>query len=451
MATSTSSIGGLASGLDTATIIDQLMSLEAVPQTKLKTRVTTEQSVITALQTLNTKVSVVASKAEALAKASAWNPVKATSSNTAVTVTASAGATPSNLNVTVIDTAKTHQVGFTNAAKLTDQVTGGTTSFKIDRFDGSPVALTSDGSLKGMIDAINNPANATGLRASAIKVGTDGNGDAQYQLFVESTKTGVAEDFQLTAEDGSALLGGNTVRAGSDAKISLGTGITVTSASNTFEGIVDGVNVTLGAAATNATTATVSVTRDADSLSSQVSALVDSLNAALDEISTQTAYNAETSTAGKLLGDASVRALRDSLMNSIYPTDGSSLASVGIQTTREGKLVFDATKFKEAYAADPTKVASRFTTEGGGFASRLEKAAKAASSSSTGTISQAITGRKAEVTRLNDSIEAWDDRLALRRTTLERQYTALETAMSSMSSQSSWLSAQIEALKPSSS
>ena len=38
------SVSGLASGLDTATIIDQLMQLEAAPQTRLKSRVTTEKS-----------------------------------------------------------------------------------------------------------------------------------------------------------------------------------------------------------------------------------------------------------------------------------------------------------------------------------------------------------------------------------------------------------------------
>lgn len=446
MASSTSSIGGLASGLNTADIIDQLMKLEAVPQSKLKTRVTTEQSVITALQTLNTKVSVLGSKAEALAKSTAWAPVTATSSNAAVTVKADTGAVPSTLNVTVIDTAKSHQIGYATPAKLSDSVTGGTTSIKLDRFDGSPVTLSTDGTLKGVVDAINSTTNDTGLRASAIRVGKDANGDAQYQLFVESKETGVAQDFELTTEDGSDLLGGYTARAGTDAKITLGTGITLTSATNTFEDVVDGVDLTLGAAATNATTSTVTVSRDSASLSSQVSALVDALNAALDEIGTQTAYNAESNTAGKLLGDAGIRSLRNSLLNSVYPTDGTSLASLGIQTTREGKLTFDATKFKEAYAANPAAVAEKFTTEGGGFASRLEKAAKAASNTANGTVTQAITGRKQEVKRLEGSIEAWDLRLELRRTTLERQYTALETAMSSMSNQSNWLTTQLNAL-----
>ena len=44
------SVGGLVSGLDTATIISQLMQLEARPQTMLKSKVTTEQKVVAALQ-----------------------------------------------------------------------------------------------------------------------------------------------------------------------------------------------------------------------------------------------------------------------------------------------------------------------------------------------------------------------------------------------------------------
>lgn len=445
----TSTISGLASGLDTTSIIDSLMALEAVPQTKLKTRVSTEQSVITAMQALNTKVSVVASKAEALAKASAWTPVVASSSNSAVTVTADTTAKPTSLHVTVLDVAKTHQVGFTTPSKLTDAVTGATTSFKIDRYDGTPVTVPSDGTLKGVVDAINDPANSTGLHASAIKVGTDAGGVAQYQLFVESTETGVAQDFQLTAQDGSALLGGYTSRSGSDAQISLGTGITVTSTSNTFTDVVDGVDITLADSATNATTANISVTRDSASLATQVKGLVDALNAALDEITSATAYDPDTGTAGKLIGDSAVRELRSQLLNTVYPANGGSLASLGIQTTRAGKVEFDAAKFKEAYTADPTGVAERFSTTGDGFAARLDKAAKAASNSANGTITMGITGRKQAITRLNDSIDSWDMRLELRRTTLERQFTALETAMSQMSSQSSWLTAQIDSMNAS--
>jgi flagellar hook-associated protein 2 len=68
-----------------------------------------------------------------------------------------------------------------------------------------------------------------------------------------------------------------------------------------------------------------------------------------------------------------------------------------------------------------------------------------------GTVTAAVTGRTAATRRLQDSIEAWDVRLELRRTTLSRQFTALETALSQMQGQSSWLAGQLSALSGSSS
>ncbi|MEA2184985.1 MAG: Flagellar hook-associated protein 2 N-terminus [Solirubrobacteraceae bacterium] len=38
--TSTQSVSGLSSGIDTATIVDQLMAIERQPQTRLKSQVT---------------------------------------------------------------------------------------------------------------------------------------------------------------------------------------------------------------------------------------------------------------------------------------------------------------------------------------------------------------------------------------------------------------------------
>ena len=41
---------------------------------------------------------------------------------------------------------------------------------------------------------------------------------------------------------------------------------------------------------------------------------------------------------------------------------GTSLAGVGIQLDRYGKLVFDADAFNTAYEADPGAVAAKFTS-----------------------------------------------------------------------------------------
>lgn len=436
------SISGLSSGLDSAGIIDALMRLEAVQQQRLRTRVGDEQSLVTKLQGINTRTSVVASKAETLAEEAGWAGLTATSTNTAVSVTAGSSASPGRLDVTVQATATTHQLGFADAHALTDVVTGAGTTVRITRPGADPLDVdTGDGTLAGLVAAINDPANETGLRASAVRVG-----EGQYRLLVESAETGAAQAFDLTDADGQQLLGGATARAGTDARIDLGAGITVTSATNTFTDVLPGVSLTLAAGTAPGSSAGITVARDGSAMSAKVKDLVDTVNGVLEEIKAQTAFNAATKKSGPLSGEAAVRQLRSDLQNALYPTDGTStMASVGIEIDRYGTLTFDAARFAEAYAADPAGVAAMFTGADG-FAGRVEKVATTASRSGDGTITQAIAGRNSGISRLEDGIEAWDRRLELRRTTLERQYAALEVALSQLAGQGNWLSAQIGAL-----
>jgi flagellar hook-associated protein 2 len=219
------SISGLASGLDTATIIEQFMQLEAIPQTRLKTRLTADKSAVTILQALNTKLAGLATKAADLAQPATWATVTATSSDPAVAVTTKGASTVGALSIRVDQTALTHRLEHSSAVGL--EAAGSVpTTVRIDRLDGSaPVDVATDGTLRGLAAAINDPANATGLRATTVKVGAD-----SYRLLVESAASGAAGDFTLTdAADGSALLGGATVRAGRDAQLTLGDSIVRTS------------------------------------------------------------------------------------------------------------------------------------------------------------------------------------------------------------------------------
>lgn len=434
------SISGLASGLDTATIINQLMSLEAVPQSRLKSRVTTEQRAVTAMQTLNSLVAGLATRAEALTKPASWSPLSATSSNEHVAVTQTDTAIPTSFSLRIDQTALGHRLEFASPAGLTTPAAV-PTAVRIDRLDGTtPIDLTTDGTLQGLVNAVNDPANATGVRAVAVKVG-----DNQYRLLVESTTTGAATDFTLRgAADGADLLGGATVRAGRDAQVTLGNSIVATSTTNTFADLVPGVSVTLSASA--AGSADVSITRDTSAVLANVKGLVDSINGVLTELDSLTAAKSATGSAGLLVGDAGLRTLRGRILDTVFPIDGTSLATLGIQTDRSGKLVLDEAAFTQAYLADPASVAGRFSTVETGFAARVRSTAEAASNTTTGSLTIAITGRTDAIRRLNDSIEGWDTRLELRRTGLTRQFTALETALSRMNSQSSWLAGQISSL-----
>jgi flagellar hook-associated protein 2 len=358
------SIGGLASGLDTATMISQLMKLEALPQTGLKSRVTTQERQVTALQALNTKLATVATKAAALTQVSGWAPAKAASTSEHVTVTAGASAQPTSLTFTVDRLAGNHQVSYAQAVRLTDRVATAAT-VTVDLLDGNgPRSIAvGDGTLASVAKAVSSAG--LGVQASAVKadpVDVDGDGvpDEVYRLRVVSTSTGTASDFTLGGLD-STVVGAAATTAGQDARITIGSGdaaLQTSSATNAFAQVAPGVDLALGAATPLATAVTLTVERDAPSMTASVKALVDAANAALDELKSLTSYDPATKKTGILAGDSTLRSIRDQLVGSV--TSGGSMATVGIQVDRSGRVVFDQTKFTAAYAADPTGTAAKF-------------------------------------------------------------------------------------------
>jgi flagellar hook-associated protein 2 len=95
-------IDGLATGLDTTSIIKSLMQLEARPKVLLQQRAQTTKAGLDAFASIRTKTSAVRTAADALATPTAWRALTATSSNPdAVSVTAGSGATTGTLSFSV--------------------------------------------------------------------------------------------------------------------------------------------------------------------------------------------------------------------------------------------------------------------------------------------------------------------------------------------------------------
>ncbi len=238
------SISGLASGLDTATIIDQLMQLEAVPQTRLRSRVSSEQLAVNAMQTLNAQARRHSPpRPPTSRKPTAWAPLtrhllQRPGRQRSPPTT---GAAPTSLRGPGRpDRAQPTGSSSPPPPTSTPPATVPTT-VRLDRLDGTtPVDLTTDGTLQGLVDAINDPANARPACARPpSRSATD-----QYRLLVESTddRARPATSPSPTPADGSALLGGATVRAGRDAQVTLGDSIVATSTTNTFADLVPGVD-----------------------------------------------------------------------------------------------------------------------------------------------------------------------------------------------------------------
>jgi flagellar hook-associated protein 2 len=436
----TASVSGLVSGLDTATIISQLMQVEAQPQTMLKTRLSTAQSNLSTLQSLNAKFAALTTKAHDLAQPVAWSPAKATSSSDKVTVTAGSTAIPTSLSLTVDRVATSSRTTFEKLAG-----TAGVTSGPVVLSKGGTDYPVDAGS--GSLDELVAGINRAGAGVTATKVAL---GNGEYRVSVASADTGTGSAFTL-----SNISAATTQTAGQNAQITVA-GDAIESQSNTFTGLLQGVDVTLAPSTPAGTPVDISIARDAAAAQGSLQSLVDAANEILTQIDKLTAYDATAKSSGPLAGDPSVRDLRSQVLNAVTRSaDGTSLAEVGVQTDRYGKIVFDATKFASAYAADPAKVASKLgsasTGQVPGFAARLESVGKSASDSVNGVLTQSIQGRQSSVTTMQDSIADWDVRLATRQDALKKQFSALEVSLSKMQNQASWLSGQIAQLPSSSS
>lgn len=449
-------IDGMISGLDTTSIISQLMQIEAQPQVRLKASVSDAQKQVSSFQTINTLMLAVGAAAEKLQKASTWTAGTATASNDAVNVAAGDSPLPGSLTFSVTQLAAAKSVATQEFSSRTDPVVSGF-PLEIRGSDGTVLASISpsEGSLDQIASAINQAANA-GVQAAVVQVSP-----GKYRLQITATATGTAGDFSLTDSAGNAFagLGLTTVSDAKDAVVHVGPvggGYDVTSSSNTIEGLMPGVTVQL-----KKTTDAVTVTSAANPNATvdAVQGLVDAVNAALTEIGRQTSTGTVGSDGtrtgvGALAGSSLMRDLTNQLVTRATDLVGSKAAStLGLEVTRDGKLTLDKTKLLDQLTSDPTTVRNVFapTTDGAvSISSRLTDLTKTATQSATGSITLAIDGQNRLIKDLNTRIDDWDVRLQTRKETLQRTYSALEVSLSSLKSQSSWLAGQLNSLPSSS-
>ncbi|MGI8666927.1 MAG: flagellar filament capping protein FliD [Jatrophihabitans sp.] len=421
---STFSISGLSSGIDTTSLISQLMTLAAQPQNALKTQLSTEQSVISAYQALNTKLTAFQAAADALKQPGTWASTKASSTSPAVVASTTAAATAGSsttFDVTQLATAQISTLGAAGSVSSTpasgfDLVDGSGTSHHLALADGSAASVLS-------------AVNSAGLGARAALVNTDGGQVLQFT----STTTGTSAGFSISGLDSSP----QTLVAAQNARITVGNpaagGYTVSSSTNTFTNAIPGVTFSVGAIAAGVT---VSVSSDASAISDKVKALVAAANDVLSTLSIDTGKGAV------LESNYQVNSITQSVLATISHGDASanSFASVGVQLTSTGTLSFDADAFAAAYAADPAKTQATAAT------SLATSLSSLASTTSTATISPLISSGTSQVANLTKQISDWDTRLADQQTALQKKYTAMEVALQKLQSTSSWLSSALGSL-----
>lgn len=204
MSASGISFGGMVTGMDTDSIINKLISLEAAPISRWQTQQATIQNKQNAYTQLRTAVNALATAAGKLSTAAAFNPVKATSSssdNATVSATSDAAAGVYALTVsTLAQSQKISSSGQTDTSSALN-LSG------VMVVNGEAVNVATSDSLQSIANKINELQS--GVTASII----DGGSGSAY-LTLASSKSGLANKVQLADLTGSVAsslgLVGNT-------------------------------------------------------------------------------------------------------------------------------------------------------------------------------------------------------------------------------------------------
>jgi flagellar hook-associated protein 2 len=435
-----STVDGLVSGLNTTSLISQLMTAEAAPQQKLKNKVTSTQTAQKAYQGINTLMSALKTATEGLTLPTGWQTMKANASDPSITVSATSAAVAGQVSFDVTQLSRA-QVTTAKMPDSGDVVGGGGFNLTIGVGDKAvttniPITDLKANTAQGLADAI----NAKGLSVRAAVVATDSG----TMLQLSSTKAGEANAFTADGLTGDVAKVAVTAR---NAKLSIGDqdagGYTVSSESNTFTNVLPGLTVTANAVTTKS--ATVTVGGDNEALAGKMAAIVEAANQALAGIGAQSGYDASTKTGGPLLADSATRFMSLNILSAVSggKTGFGSFSKLGVATDQTGKLTFDKEKFLSALQADPAKVQDAVLN---GVAKSLNDLAKKATNAVDGTLTVAIQGGDSKIKDLNNRIADWDVRLQTRKSALQRQFSSLEVSLGKLKDQSQWLSAQLGSL-----
>jgi flagellar hook-associated protein 2 len=442
LATGVINVGGLATGLDTNKIIDQLVALEQRPVLLLQQEQTDVQSTRTSVATVNTKLATLKTASDALDTAVGVLVRKATSSDeTVATAAAGSGAQRGSLTISVTRLASGSVAGGTvgvSSATHTVAAGTGTFQFQVGSGDVQSVAIDATTTLQDLAGAINDLG--AGVTASAVNLGTSSSPD--WRLELVSGQTG--QDSTITVVHDDTSLAVQTTQAGLDASFTAsGFSGTFTRSSNTFSDVLTGVTIQLK----NQGNTTITVDDDADAITDQVKTLVNAFNDLVafvgKESNVTEAQDKSNVDIGSLATDSTVKRVLSRLHEVFSESVGgtyTNLSSVGLATQQDGTITLDEAKLRAAIAADPNAVAATFAGDGTtkGVADDL--------SSFVGDVTGTGGAIPIHDKGLDDQLSALQDQIDVRQRAVNAfeqqvrlQFAALESLVSGLQTQGSLL------------
>lgn len=450
---------GVGSGLDLTGLLDQLQEAERGKLAPITLQKEQQQAKISAYGQLQTSLDAFQDAVTKINDPKLYQSLSASVRGDGVTATTTASALPGSYRVEVSQLATS---GTLASARVDtkDQPLDlqGATALKLTFGNGDSVdiAVAADSTLNELRDSI-NANKESGVNATIIN---DGEG---YRLALSSKATGVdasidsfsfvdAADAVVTGPFGEATEA-RAKQQGQDAALTVN-GIAISSAKNQIEGAIQGVTLNLAElsiAEGETASSTVTIERDTLRQREAINGFVKAFNDLKGTIGTLTAFDADSDTVGKLLGDNAVRTiesrLRSVLTGGMEGGEFSTLNQLGITLERDGKLKIDDAKLSDLVANNPQALSDFFAGEAkeGGLAGKLGASVEQMLGSN-GVLKGAITGAENRVKSLDTRFERMEKSIEGSLARYRSQFSQLDIMIMQMNSTSSYLTQQFDAM-----
>lgn len=314
----------------------------------------------------------------------------------------------------------------------------GQSVYAIDGSTTLKVNLDGDDSLQDLADKI----NALGGPATASIIAS-GSSSSQFELSLVANRGGEADRFIL---DLSAIgLTTSNAAEGRDALAAVtqaNGGVTrlFTSTDNNISNAVDGLTISIKSSSTESYT--ISVGESNANVSSTLQQFVDQYNKIRDKLTSLNFYNEETQKRGPLFGSSAALRIEDSLSRLVTNKftglgDITSLASLGITLSDNGKMSFDASKLQDKLLTDSASVEKFFTDTTRGFAKKLDGVAEELAGLNNSLLLSRNNSLQQQIDAFQLRIDDMTAKLARRKTVLETKFYNLELAVQKIQSNQS--------------
>lgn len=443
--------GGLATGLDTNSIVSELMALERRPLNRMEADKTWLNDRLSAYTEFDSKLKLFL---ENIGDLDSSNDVRRSTANVADPsfFTATAGTNSvvgTNYQIEVINLAqvqKSVSTGFVDRGL--DQFGSGNLSITVDGVPQNISIAAGDGSLGGIMSAINDAD--IGVSASIINDGTA----SPYRLVL--TGRDAATGFSI---DTSGLSNGNLLNPGTDPIIVTQTAtrahiqvdnIDIYSDNNNLTEAIPGVTLNL-LRAEPGTRTTIDIRLDEDTIKEKIQAFVTGYNDAVAFVTGQSVING--SSGGVLSGDSGLSSVKRHMQDMLTTRVNNSgtfnyLSQLGFETQKDGSLTINDSVLTAAIQDNFDDVEALLVGETGnpGIASQFNDYLQSITNSSDGLLAGRKQSIDSNLRRIDNRIGQMEMRLEHKEETMRARFVALESLISGMNAQSSFLTQQMNML-----